>query len=210
MKSHSSSATQAGLLAPARVATSNGTFMGAKFSLYSRARSLLGGRLLLTTSLQELMGGLCLATEVVVVREQLLEVHCLFVEKHTGDDWGCLVSEGSLDGAVNVVSDEGLSILTLELVETRHINLPWEPDHGLLLLGWLWLPLHLLMHHLIWILHHLGWLSSHHTWLLSGSWWLGHSLWSAVIIVLLVALGLVNKVLLPLRLLTLLRVLWML
>lgn len=83
--------------------------------------------------------------------------------------------------------------------------MPWESDHWLLLLAWSWLLLHLLVHHLIWILHHLGGLTPHHTWLLSWDGWLGHSLWSAVIIVLLVALGLVNKVL-PLRLLTLLPV----
>lgn len=63
------------------------------------------------------MGGLCLLGEVVVVREQLLEVHCTLIKKHTCDDWGCLISEGSLDGPVDVVSDEGLPVLTLKLVE---------------------------------------------------------------------------------------------
>lgn len=91
--------------------------VGAELSLYSLALSLLGGRLWLTTSLQELMGGLRLADEVVVVREQLLEVDGRFIKEHTGDYWSGFVSEGSLDGTVDVVSDEGLPVLTLELVK---------------------------------------------------------------------------------------------
>lgn len=139
----------------------------AESSLYSVARSLLGGSLcVLATLLQELVGCLCLAGEVAVVGEQLLEVDGLFIKKHTSNDWGCLVSEGFLDCSINVVSDEGLSIFALLRVETGNINGAWQEDHVLVFLRWLLL----LLHHRAGILH---WVALHH-WLLllSRSGWL--------------------------------------
>lgn len=104
--------------------------------------------------------------EIGVVSEQHLEVDGCFVKQHTGDNWGCLVAESALDRAIDVVSNEGLSLFALESIELLNIN-----GSELELL------------HLLWK-HWGAWLTS---W--SWNWWLWHTSWCWL-------LGLVDVILL--------------
>jgi len=65
---------------------------------------------LLTAVLEKVVSSLSLVHEIGVIAEQKLEVDSLLVEQHTGDDRGGLVAESSLDGGIDVVSYEGLSL----------------------------------------------------------------------------------------------------
>lgn len=73
-----------------------------------------------------------LADEESVVGQELLGVNCRLVQEHSGDDSGDLVSIHRLNGGINTVTDEVLSIFTLDLVEAREIN--WWELKGVLLL----------------------------------------------------------------------------
>lgn len=66
--------------------------------------------MLLTALLEEVVRSLGLVHEIGVIAEQSLEIDSLLVEKHTGDDWGGLIAEGSLDGSIDAISYEGLSL----------------------------------------------------------------------------------------------------
>jgi len=80
---------------------------GEEISFCSLAKRLL---LLLTALLEEVVRSLGLVHEIGVIAEQSLEIDSLLVEKHTGDDWGGLIAEGSLDGSIDAISYEGLSL----------------------------------------------------------------------------------------------------
>lgn len=122
--------------------------------------------LLLTALLEKVVSCLGLLSEVHVIGEEKLEVDSLLVEEHTGNDWSGLITEGSLNGGVDAVADECLSLFALESIELLDIN---------------WRKLKLLREllHLV-LLHWSAWL----TW----SWWLWHS-WSTLV-------GLVDVILL--------------
>jgi hypothetical protein len=64
-----------------------------------------------------------LADEEGVVRQELLRVDGRLVQEHTGDDSGDLLPEHCLDGGINTVSDEVLSVFTLHLLEVGKVNL---------------------------------------------------------------------------------------
>lgn len=78
--------------------------------------------------------------EVLIVGKQLFEVHNVFIQECTRDNWSEFIAENSLDGLVNVVSDKGSSFITLELIELGKVNL-WQLQH--LLASWLLLVGHL-------------------------------------------------------------------
>jgi hypothetical protein len=64
-----------------------------------------------------------LADEESVVREKLLRVDCGLVQEHTSNDSGNLISIDCLDGGVNTVTDEVLSLFTLDLLKVGKVNL---------------------------------------------------------------------------------------
>jgi len=66
--------------------------------------------LLLAALLEEVVCSLGLVHEIGVIAEQELEIDSLLVEEHTGDDWGGLIAESSLNGGIDAVSYEGLSL----------------------------------------------------------------------------------------------------
>jgi hypothetical protein len=67
--------------------------------------------LLLTALLEEVVCSLGLVHEIGVIAEQKLEINSLLVEEHTGNDWGGLIAESSLNGSIDAVTNEGLSLL---------------------------------------------------------------------------------------------------
>ena len=79
--------------------------------------------------------------------QQLLEIDCLLVKKHTGDSGCVFFTICLMDGLVNVVTNKVASVITLERVKLSDINL--RKLHEVIL--WL-LLLHL---HLLWWHHHL-------------------------------------------------------
>jgi len=93
---------------------------------------------------QKLMSLIDPASEVLIVGKQLLEVHNVLIQESTSDNWCKFVSENSLDGLVNVVSDKGSSVITLELLELGKIDL-WQHQHLLAWSSWLLLAHHLLL-----------------------------------------------------------------
>jgi hypothetical protein len=97
----------------------------------------------------------CLAhlfLEVLVMRQQLLEINSLFIKKHACDSWCILFSVSRVDSLVNIVTNEVASIIPLKRIKLSNINL--RKLHEVLLL--LLLHLHLLRwhHHLLgrWLL----------------------------------------------------------
>jgi hypothetical protein len=84
-------------------------FDGEEISFRSLAKRLL---LLLTALLEKVVGSLGLVHEIGVIAEQKLEINSLLVEEHTGNDWGGLIAESSLNGSIDAVTNEGLSLLT--------------------------------------------------------------------------------------------------
>jgi hypothetical protein len=62
-------------------------------------------------------------SEVLIVGKQLLEVHNVFIQESTRDNWSEFIAENSLDGLVNVVSDKGSSFITLEGIELGKVDL---------------------------------------------------------------------------------------
>lgn len=74
-----------------------------------------------------------LAHEEVVVCEKFLWVNGRLVQEHTSDDSGNLVSIDLLDGGINTVSNEVLSLFTLHLLKVGKVNL-WKLKEVLLLL----------------------------------------------------------------------------
>jgi len=79
-------------------------------------------------------------SEVLIVGKQLLEVHNVFIQESTRDNWSEFIAENSLDGLVNVVSDKGSSFITLEGIELGKVDL-WQLQH--LFASWLLLVAHL-------------------------------------------------------------------
>lgn len=102
---------------------------------------------LLLLGLQEQLVGLVrLGLEVLVLREQKLELDGGLVEEHTGDGWSELFSIGSVDGLVNVVSDEVVPVVAGQTLELADVNL-WKLHHLLRSYLLLHLLLLLLLHH---------------------------------------------------------------
>ena len=64
-----------------------------------------------------------LADEESVVWEKLLRVDGGLVQEHTGDDSGDLISKHGLNGGVNAVTDEVLSLFTLDLFKAGKVDL---------------------------------------------------------------------------------------
>ena len=64
-----------------------------------------------------------LADEESVVWEKLLWVDGGLVQEHTSNDSGNLISKDGLDGGINTVSDEVLSLFTKDLVKVGKVNL---------------------------------------------------------------------------------------
>ena len=64
-----------------------------------------------------------LAYEESVVREKFLGVNGGLAQEHTRDDSGNLLAIHCLDGGINTVSDEVLSLFTLHLVKVGKVNL---------------------------------------------------------------------------------------
>lgn len=80
--------------------------------------------------------GVCLvdlADEEGLVGQELLLVDNVLIQKHTCNDTGDLLAKDSLDGWVNAISHEVLSVLSLDLVEVGKVNL-WQLKVLLLLL----------------------------------------------------------------------------
>jgi len=102
---------------------------------------------LLLLGLQEQLVGLVrLGLEVLVLREQKLELDGGLVEEHTGDGWSELFSVGCMDGLVNVVSDEVVPVVAGQTLELADVNL-WKLHHLLRSYLLLHLLLLLLLHH---------------------------------------------------------------
>ena len=74
-----------------------------------------------------------LAHEEVVVCEKLLRVNGRLVQEHSSDDSGNLVSIDLLDGGIDTVSNEVLSLFSLHIVKVGKVNL-WKLKEILLLL----------------------------------------------------------------------------
>lgn len=74
-----------------------------------------------------------LAHEELVVCEELLRVNGTLVQEHTGDHAGNLVSIDLLNGWIDTVSNEVLSLVTLHIVKVGKVNL-WKLEIVLLLL----------------------------------------------------------------------------
>lgn len=81
----------------------------------------------------DVVGLVDLAHEEVVVCEKFLWVNGRLVQEHTSDDSGNLVSIDLLDGGINTVSNEVLSLFTLHLLKVGKVNL-WKLKEVLLLL----------------------------------------------------------------------------
>ena len=81
----------------------------------------------------DVVGLVDLAHEEVVVCEKFFWVNGRLVQEHTSDDSGNLVSIDLLDGGINTVSDEVLSLFTLHLLKVGKVNL-WKLKEVLLLL----------------------------------------------------------------------------
>ena len=64
-----------------------------------------------------------LSSEVLVVSEQLLEVHSVLVKKHSSDSWSVFFAVSLLDSSINVISNEVVSILAFKSIQCRHIDL---------------------------------------------------------------------------------------
>lgn len=104
---------------------------------------------------EQLIGLACLGLEVLVLRQQQLEIDSGLIEEHTSNCWCESITILVVDGLVNVVTNKVISFITLQLVELRHIDV-WKLHWSLLLLRHLLLLL-LLHHHLLlrWLLTHL-------------------------------------------------------
>lgn len=144
---------------------------------------------------QQFIGFASLSLEVCILSEQQFEVDSRLVKEHTSDCGSKLFTIGGMDGLVNVVTNEVVSIITLQRVELSHIHLRK--------LHWLFLLLHLLL-----LLHHLllSWLLTHLTlrwlvWHLLLTWWTLH-IHLHVVVLVTHSLALV-VVLLPLVVVTL-------
>ena len=122
---------------------------------------------LLLLGLQEqFVGFVCLGLEVLVLSEESLELNGRLVKEHTGDGWSELLSVSCMDGLVNVVTNEVISVITRQLFELSDVD--WRKLHESLrssLLLDLLLLLLLLHHNLLlrWLLAHLllTWLHVH-------------------------------------------------
>ena len=80
--------------------------------------------LLLLKTVHEKCVSFCNSTsEVLTVREQLLEVHDIFVQKHTGNSWSVLFTISLLDDSKDVVSNKVVPICTLKLIQLLKIDL---------------------------------------------------------------------------------------
>ena len=89
-----------------------------------------------------------LGVEVLVLSQEQLVINSGFIQEHTSDSGRVFFTVGVVDGLVNVVSDEVVSVVTLELVELsyiylRQMHLLLRLHHDLLL-SWLLLR-HLLL-----------------------------------------------------------------
>ena len=88
-----------------------------------------------------------LAGEVLAVSKQLVVVDNGLIQEHTSDSWSVLLAQDCHDVTVNVVSDEVVSLFTLEGFKWADINLgKLDELHLLLLLLLLSLTLILLAH----------------------------------------------------------------
>lgn len=73
-----------------------------------------------------------LADEELVVSQKLLRVNGGLIQEHASDDTGDLVSKALLDGGINAISNEVLSIFALDVVEVGQVN--WGQLKEILLL----------------------------------------------------------------------------
>lgn len=87
-----------------------------------------------------------LAGEVLAVSKQLVVVDNGLIQEHTSDSWSVLLAQDCHDVTVNVVSDEVVSLFTLEGFKWADINLGKLDELHLLLLLLLSLTLILLAH----------------------------------------------------------------
>jgi hypothetical protein len=72
---------------------------------------------------QKLMSLVHSTGEVLVVGQEPLEVNDVFIKESTSDNWSEFISEYSLDGLVNVISNKGSSCITLKLIKLANVNL---------------------------------------------------------------------------------------
>jgi len=113
------------------------SLVASAFSLVLRSL-LLHLLLLVLHGLDEQFVGLaCLGPEVLVLRQQQLEVDSRLIEEHTSDGRCETITILVVDRLVNVVTDEVISFITLQIVELRHVH--WRELHRGLLLRHLWL-----------------------------------------------------------------------
>lgn len=81
--------------------------------------------LLLETVHQKIVCLIDLSSEVLVVSEQLLEVHSVLIEKHTRDPWSVFFAVSLLDCSINVISNEVVPFLAFKGIQLRRIDL-WK------------------------------------------------------------------------------------
>lgn len=113
------------------------SLVASAFSLVLRSL-LLHLLLLVLHGLDEQFVGLaCLGPEVLVLRQQQLEVDSRLIEEHTSDGRCETIAILVVDRLVNVVTDEVISFITLQIVELSHVH--WRELHRGLLLRHLWL-----------------------------------------------------------------------
>lgn len=103
---------------------------------------------------QKLMSLMNSASEVLIVREEPLEINDILIKESTRNDWGEFITVYSLDGLINAITNECSSSVTLKLIKGANIKL-WKWQHLRRTLLWnLLIEAHLLLlSH--WILEHL-------------------------------------------------------
>jgi hypothetical protein len=63
---------------------------------------------------EQLIGLASLSLEVLVLGQKQLVIDCCFIKEHTSNGWSVLFTVRSMNGLINVVTDEVVSVITLE------------------------------------------------------------------------------------------------
>jgi hypothetical protein len=63
---------------------------------------------------EQLIGFASLTLEILVLGQKQLVVDCCFIKEHTSNGWSVLFTVRGMDSLVNVVTDEVVSVITLE------------------------------------------------------------------------------------------------
>lgn len=63
---------------------------------------------------EQFIGLASLSLEVLVLGQEQLIIDCCFIKEHTSNGWSVLFTVRGMDGLINVVTDEVVSIITLE------------------------------------------------------------------------------------------------